>query len=61
MIDYNTVETPNVTIKYYNRCRHYLLPSVNLLKSLPAIVMINKDINAVTTKMSRWFVSFYKN
>lgn len=53
MIDYNVTEVPNPSIRYTNRCRHYLLPAVSLLKSLPEIIKIHKDINAVTTKLSR--------
>jgi len=60
MIDYNVTELPNVGKYYLNRTRLYLLPAVNLLKSLPAIAAVNQDINAVTTKMSRRPMSFHK-
>lgn len=60
MIDYNPTEQVNPNIKYDNRCRLYLLPSVNLLKSVSEIAKIQKNITAVTTKMERWFITICK-
>ncbi len=49
MIDYNVTEKPSIETFYNNRTRLYLLPAVNLLKSLSEIAKLKKNITAVTT------------
>jgi len=59
MIDYNTTELPSTQTEYTNRCRKYLLPALNLLKSVKAFEALHKKIMTVTTKDSRRIAYIY--
>lgn len=61
MIKFDLIEVPLIESFYLNRTRLYLLPAVNLLKSLPEIAKLKKNINTVTTLYDGGLKLFIKN